>query len=350
MTREVVGAEPPDTAREPMVIVFDLGELTHQSETLSAPPVEPISLRVRRFRPPSWRLGLVLVTVIALATAAGWHLGADRVESRQAALTQAHPPALAWLTFMGSTDDEASGQPHIVLDLNVMNLGSTELRVHSVISRTSRGAATATLRPNDTVVAAPGETAHRIVDVGGQCSSAYSGASLQIDLQLGAPGLDVTSAQVNTVDDGSIGVPYAEVLQTLCTKSPPVFGDGGVNGIYVQQTSHAEAAVLVLTNHATLPRHVHFATSETDGFVLHTTPRGDRVLGPGRSVSVLLTFTVSDCRDVGRLTNYAQGVTLQVKPTSEGGSAPAARAVVSELGLGESLLAPLGAAVQKACH
>jgi hypothetical protein len=350
MTREVVGAEPPDTEREPMVIVFDLGELTHQTETAPAPPIEPISLRVRRFRPPSWRVGAALVATIALATAAGWHLGADRVESRQAALTQAHPPALAWLTFMSSSEDTVSGQPHIVLDLNVMNLGSTELRVHSVVSRTSKGAATATLRPNDTVVAAPGETAHRIVDIGGQCSSAYSGASLRIDLQLGATGFDVTSAQVNAVDDGSIGVPYAEVLQTLCTKSPPVLGDGGVNGVYVQQTSHAEAAVLVLTNRATAPRNVHFATSETDGFVLHTTPRGDRVLGPGRSVSVLLTFSVRNCRDVGRLTNYAQGVTLQVTRTGEGGSTPAVHAEVSELGLGESLLAPLGAAVQKACH
>jgi hypothetical protein len=333
-----------------MVIVFDLGELTRGPQTLSAPPIEPISVRVRRFRPPSWRVGAALVAVIALATAAGWHVGADRVQTRQAALTQAHPPALAWLTFMGSTDDEASGQPHIVLDLNVMNLGATELRVQSVVSRTSRGAATATLRPNDTVVAAPSETAHRIVDVGGQCSSAYAGASLRIDLQLGAPGPDVTSAQVNTVDDGSIGVPYAEVLQTLCTKSAPTFTDGGLNGIYVQQTSHAEGAVLVLTNHATAPRHLHFATGETDGFVLHTTPLGDRVLGSGRSMSVLLTFTVSDCRKVGRLTNYAQSVTLQVEPTGEGGSTPAVHAELAELGLGESLLAPLGAAVQKACH
>jgi hypothetical protein len=350
MTREVVGAEPPNMTTEPMVIVFDLGELTHGTGTTPAPPLEPVSVRVRRFWPPSWRTAAGLVAVIALASAAGWHLGADRVQSRQAALTQAHPPALAWLTFMGSTDDEASGRPHIVLDLNVMNLGSTELRVRSVVSRTSHGAATATLRPNDTVVAAPGETAHRIVDVGGQCGSAYAGASLRIDLQLGASSLDVTAAQVNTVDDGSIGVPYADVLRSLCARADPVSTDGGLNGIYVQQTSHAEGAVLVLTNHATAPRHVHFATGETDGFVLHTTPSGDQVLSPGGSMSISLTFTVSNCRDVGRLTNYAQSVNLQVEPMGEGGSTPAVHAQVARLGLGESLLAPLGAAVQKTCH
>ena len=55
MTREVVGARPHDTDAEPMVIVFDLGELTHGPET--PPALEPITARVKRFRPPSWRAG-----------------------------------------------------------------------------------------------------------------------------------------------------------------------------------------------------------------------------------------------------------------------------------------------------
>ena len=349
MTREVVGAWPPETTGEPLVIVFDLGELAHDAPGVRADPPAPMADRMRRLHRPPVKAAIAIMVALTLATAAGWHVGTGRAESRQAALIQAHPPALAWLTFMGSSNDVASGLPHIVLDLNVMNLGPTELRVTSVLSTTVKGTATADLRPNSTVVAAPGETAHRIVDVGGQCGTAYSGARLRVDLQLGRSPYDRTTAQVNTVDDGSVGVPYGDVLQALCAPSSPVVTAGGLDGVYVQQTSHAEGAVLVVTNHATAPREVGFAIAERDGFALRTSPRRLPVLGSGRSYSILVTFTVTDCRDVGRLTNYADGVTLQVRPTDLSARARAANDP-AELSLRDVVLAPLGAAVQKACH
>ncbi len=150
MTREVVGAQPPDTARRADGHRLRPRRADPRDPDRRPRRREPIALRVQAvpaYRPGGWAPPCVAV-VARWPVAAGWHLGAERAESRQAALTQAHPPALAWLTFMGSTNDDVSGQPHIVLDLNVMNLGATELRVASVVSRTSKGAASAALRPN----------------------------------------------------------------------------------------------------------------------------------------------------------------------------------------------------------
>jgi len=293
-----------------------------------------------------------LGALVAVAAVAGWHVGTGQAESRQTALTRAHPPALAWLTFLSDESNEVSdGGPHVVLDLNIMNLGSTDLWVSSVLSHTATGTADVRLRPNPTVGATPGETAHRVVDVRGDCTTAYTGASLQIDLLIAqSDGVDRTSAQINTVDDGSIGIPFADVLGLLCQNAGQPLADGGLDGIYVQQTSSAHGAVLVITNHSSSLRTVRFNTAETDGFRLHSEPRGIQVLGAGRSVSVLLTFSVSNCHDVGRLTNYADGVTLQVRRGGQDITTITSMDPTAQLGLRDSLLAPLGAAVAKHCQ
>jgi hypothetical protein len=347
VTREVVGTEavgPPAPTPAP---VFDLGELVHGPAPRSRPPAEPIGLRMRRVRPPSPRVVAVVLVAGLLALAAGWHLGTGRARSEQAALTQAHPPALAWLTFLGGSDAQPTPTPHTVLDLNIMNLGQTDLRVTSITSHTEVGTATARLRPNATVVAAPGETAHRIIDLDGSCATTYAGASLDVNVAIGRAGGPITPARVTAVDDSSIGVPYAAILNLFCQDSAPV--EGGLGGIFVQQTSSATSARLVLTNRSGHDKQIDITTGEEDGFDLVAFPRAPFVLGPGRSQSVLLRIGVSSCKDVGRLSNWADAVSLRITSRIQTGADAADDTGPSQLGLRDVLLAPGGAAVQKAC-
>jgi hypothetical protein len=347
MTREVVGTEAFGPASSTLVPLFDLGELVHGPAPTTQPPPEPMLERVRRFRPPSRRAMAVLVMAVVVAVAAGWHVGTGHAQSEQAALTRAHPPALAWLTFLGGSNDQAPSSPHTVLDLNIMNLGGTDLRVSGIASHTDSGTATARLRPNDTVVAAPGETAHRIIDLSGSCATSYTGASMQVDVVLGRPGGVRTTGQVTAIDDGSIGVPYGEILNVFCQQTAPV--EGGLSGVYVQQTSSATSARLVLTNRSGHDKQVNITVGEHDGFGLVAFPWAPFVLGPGRSQSVLLRVGVGSCQDVDRLSNWADGVSLRVTSRIQTGADAADDTGPAQMGLRDILLAPAGAAVQKAC-
>ena len=346
MTREVAGSQPDLGAAAPGVLVFDLGEL--RPAGVSSPPVgrEPLVSQLKRFRPPPRRTALAVVVIACLAAAAGWQVGAGRTESRQAAQTQAHPPALAWLTFLASSASGEPGRPHTVLDLNIINLGSSDLRVTGVVSRTAAGTAQVQLRPNPTVVAAPGETAHRILDVRSSCTTPFVDASLQVDLRFGGEGERSTPAHILAAYDGSVGIPYPDILRVLCSTSDRS-SPGGLSGVYVQQTSSAGRATLVLTNRSAYPREVQLRSLEAGSFAVVTDPRTPLVLGPGRSTSVLLRVNVRSCAGAGRLSNWADGVSLRIQP-QDGGGGDADGA--TELGLRDALLAPAGAAVQRTCR
>ena len=106
-------------------------------------------------------------------------------------------------------------------------------------------------------------------------------------------------------------------------------------------------AALVLTNGTPTPRRIDFTTLESDGFRLLSSPGTPLVLAAGDSTSVFLTVAVDGCGGVGRLTNWAEGVSLEVTTIGNRIDPDAADNPPDQYSLRDVILAPLGAAGQR---
>ena len=110
----------------------------------------------------------------------------------------------------------------------------------------------------------------------------------------------------------------------------------------MQQTSSAGRATLVLTNRSSTARLVTLRSRESDSFRVVTDPGTPLRLAPGGSASLLLRVEVVHWAGAGRLSNWADGMTLVVQ--SSRAADPAT------LGLRDVLLAPAGGSVAATCR
>jgi hypothetical protein len=180
------------------------------------------------------------------------------------------------------------------------------------------------------------------------CASPYVKAALEV--RFSDPAGDKPNRQVVIDDsaDPSLGNSFLLALNQVCARPTANRTENGVDGVFVEQTSSAIGAALVLTNGTPNPRQVDFTTLESDGFELLTSPGTPLVLDPGASMSVFLTIKVDSCDNVGRLTNWAEGVSMQVSSQGRGNQG-SDRTAPDSYSLRELVLAPLGAAVQRTC-
>ncbi len=327
---------------------FDLGELSQEPEAEPAAPPLPLAERLGRLSETSRRVGWALAAIALVAAAVGWQVGGDRARGAAAARLAATPPVMAWVIDDGPNASSSPADPHTILELHVANLGPNPIRLNTLVPRTDRGFATATFLASDPVLVGPGRTTSTDVAVHPDCASAYAKASLEV--LFSSPAADHPNQRVVIDDsaDPSLGNSFLLALNQVCARPNADRTENGVDGVFVEQTSSAVGAALVLTNGTPNPRRIQFATLESDGFELVTSPGSPLVLAAGASISVFLTIRVDGCDSVGRLTNWAEGASMQVSsPESDASSDQTAPDSYS---LREVVLAPLGAAVEKACH
>jgi hypothetical protein len=199
------------------------------------------------------------------------------------------------------------------------------------------------------VTIAAGRTTNADVLVHPDCRGTYARAALQVNFSV--PASDKTNENVVIDDsaDPTLGDSFLLSLNRVCADPTSDTTENGVDGVFVQQTSSAEGATLVLTNGTPTPRRIDFSSLESDGFRLQASPGTPLVLAAGDSTSVFLTIAVDGCSGVGRLTNWAEGVNLQVSTVGNRIDPDAVDDPPDQYSLREVILAPLGAAVQKAC-
>jgi hypothetical protein len=348
MSREVAGSEPDDAARPAPIVDIDLGEIGH-----APPPDEPgphPRLRlIERFAQVRalHRQTLAAIGLVALlAAAVGWQVGGTRERAAVAARNKAKPPVLAWLVYDGPDLSSTPQRATAHMELFVANLGQQPITLRSISSTGSGDAVRAGLATDEPLTISPGGNGHTSVVVREDCTATYTSATLH--LAVTSPGTGSTRMDVPTSSDGTIGTPYLMALNQLCI-TPRSGEQGGVDGVFVDSTSAVQGAVLVLTNNTDGRRQVSFATLESDGFRIEASPAAPLTLAPGAGASVLLTFKVTSCKSIGRISNFASGVSMQVRSPDEDLGNTAALDPPAEMGLRDLVLAPLGAAVQKAC-
>ena len=317
MTRETLGPAGRDEGASTAPSVdFDLGEIGRPAATPRLQR-EPLTDRWRRWRSVSWRTLAAVAAVACLAAAVGWQIGGGRERAQVAAQARARPPVLAWALYDGPDPSSTARSPRGLLQVHVANLGRTEITVTSISSRVAQGNATATLLSHAAVsIPAGGNGAVEVV-MAPDCSTTYLDATLLVSLTAptetgGSVHLDVPAST-----DPSIGTPYDMSLNQLCNYPTQAIAGQGLSGVFVDPTSSADRATLVLTNRARTGRKISFATVESDGFELVTDPPGTMLLAPGESESILLTIRVTSCKGVGRLSNWADGVSLQVRAQND---------------------------------
>jgi hypothetical protein len=331
------------------VVDLDLGELSREPELEPPPPRLPLRERFTNLGVTSWRIVWSLVAIALVAASIGWQVGGSRARTAAAERLENRPPVMAWVIDDGPNSSSSPANPHTILELHVANLGSRTVRLNTLVPQTDRGFATAQFLARQPVTIGPGQTTSTDIEVHPDCAAAYVKAALEV--QFSDPAADQPNRRVVIDDsaDPSLGNSFLLALNQVCARPTANRTENGVDGVFVEQTSSAVGAALVLTNGTPNPRKVDFATLEADGFELLTSPGSPIVLGPGASMSVFLSIKVDSCANVGRLTNWAEGVSMQV--TSQGnGSAISDRSGPDSYSLREVVLAPLGAAVERSCH
>jgi hypothetical protein len=333
---------------DPPVVDLDLGELSHGPEADPPAPPLPLAERLSRLSATSRRVGWALAAIALVAAAVGWQVGGDRARNAAAARLQAKPPVMAWIIDDGPNNSSSPSDPHTILELHVANLGTRPIRLNTLVPNTDRGFATATFLAAAPVIVDPGRTTSTNIAVHPDCASAYVKASLIV--LFSAPAADRPNERVVIDDsaDPSLGNSFLLALNQVCARPTADRTENGVDGVYVEQTSSAVGAALVLTNGTPNPRRIQFATLESDGFELETSPGSPLVLSAGASISVFLSIKVDGCDNVGRLTNWAEGATMEVSSPENGASAD--RSAPDSYSLREAVLAPLGASVERACR
>jgi hypothetical protein len=348
--RGVVVCETVDLTmdHDPSVVDLDLGELSHEPEGETPAPPLPLAERLSRLSATSRRVGWALAAIALVAAAVGWQVGGDRARNAAAARLQSTPPVMAWIIDDGPNDSSSPADPHTILELHVANLGTRPIRLNTLVPNTDRGFATATFLAAGPVIVDPGRTTSTNIAVHPDCASAYVKASLAVLFSAPAAGRPNERVVIDDSADPSLGNSFLLALNQVCARPTADRTENGVDGVFVEQTSSAVGAALVLTNGTPNPRRIQFATLESDGFELETSPGSPLVLSAGASISVFLSIKVDGCDNVARLTNWAEGATMEVSSPESGASAD--RSAPDSYSLREVVLAPLGAAVERACH
>jgi hypothetical protein len=333
----------------PAPVDFDLGELTQGPEPEPPRPPLPMRERLGRLGLLSWRAAWVAVALALVAASIGWQIGGTQARTAAAERLASKPPVLAWIIDDGPNGSSSPSDPHTILELHVANLGSRAVRVNSVVPQTDRGSARATILGPQPVTIEAGQTTSTDIEIHPDCGGTYAQAALQV-LISAPPGRTANERLViDDTADPSLGNSFLLALNQVCARPTADRTENGVDGVFVEQTSSALGAALVLTNGTPNPRKVSFSTLESDGFRLQTSPGAPIVLRPGDSISVFLTIKVDGCDGVGRLSNWAEGVSMQVTSAGSGTAVQTDVEPPDQYSLRDVMLAPLGAAVQKAC-
>jgi hypothetical protein len=353
MTREVMGADSnPSDERPAPIVDIDLGELEHLPARGEREPRIPLSERVeqlsQRWREVGWRVTVAIVVVAVCAAAVGWQASANRSRTTAAEQPSTKPLILAWLSYEGVDPGSQAGLPNATLQVHLANFGPNTLELSSVTSTVDSGSVTAQLLPGQPVQIAAGQTTTTAVQIHANCVSDYGHAALHFGVRplTGSSGPHGT---VDPVSDPQLGESYLNILNQLCANGGEGSGGGGVNAVYFEQESDSTGATIILDNRARGVRRIAFSAADSDGFVLHTSPSGTQVMQPGQSISIRLTVSVTSCRAAGRLSNWAQTVNLTVKNSTTDDDSLADQSAPAEMGIGDAILAPLGAAVVRAC-
>ena len=334
---------------QPSVVEFDLGELSREPEPEPPPPRVPFREQLDRLGMRPMRLLWGVVAIAVVAAAIGWQVGGNRARTAAAERLESKPPVLAWLIDDGPNSTSSPANPHTVLELHFANLGSRTVRINSAAPQTDRGQASATILASRPVTIAAGQTTSVDLLVHPDCGGTYAKASLQVNFSVPADAKPNENVIIDDSADPSLGNSFLLSLNQVCAHPVADRTENGVDGVFVQQTSSAVGAALVLTNGTPAPRRIEFTTLESDGFHLLSSPGTPLVLAAGDSTSVFLTIGVDGCTGVGRLSNWAEGASMQVTTIGNRIDPDAVDNPPDQYSLRDVILAPLGAAVQKAC-
>jgi hypothetical protein len=329
-------------------VEFDLGELSREAGTEPLPRL-PLRERLARARTTYRHVGWAIVAVALVAAAVGWQVGGTRARTAAQERLESSPPVLAWLIDDGPNSSSSPANPHTVIELHFANLGARTVRLNSVVPQTDRGRASATILSPHPVNIGAGKTTSADILVHPDCGGTYAKASLRVNFSVPASTKPNEQVVIDDSADPSLGNSFLLSLNQVCAHPTADRTQNGVDGVFVQQTSSAVGAALVLTNGTPTPRRIDFTTLESDGFRLLSSPGTPLILAAGDSSSVFLTVAVDGCGGVGRLTNWAEGVSLEVTTIGNRIDPDAADNPPDQYSLRDVILAPLGAAVQKAC-
>ena len=331
------------------VVEFDLGELTHHADLEPRPTRVPMREQLGRLRLSAAGLAAAVVAVAVVAAAIGWQVGGTTARTAAAERLESTPPVLAWVIDDGPNSSSSATNPHTVLELHFANLGSRAARINSVVPQTDRGSASAIILSPRPVTIGAGKTISADLLVHPDCGGTYAKASLQVNFSVPAANKPNENVVIDDSADPSLGNSFLLSLNQVCAHPTADRTENGVDGVFVQQTSSAVGAALVLTNGTPTPRRIDLTTLESDGFRLLSSPGTPLVLAAGDSTSVFLTVAVDGCAGVGRLTNWAEGVSMEVTTVGNRIDPDAVDDPPDQYSLRDVILAPLGAAVQKAC-
>jgi hypothetical protein len=333
---------------QPSSVDFDLGELSHEAGS-EPPPREPLRERLARARRTYRHVAWAIVAVALVGAAVGWQVGGTRARTAAQERLESSPPVMVWLIDEGPNGSSSPANPHTVMELHFANLGSRPARLNSVVPQTDRGRASATILSSHPVTIGAGKTTSADILVHPDCGGTYARASLLVNFSLPAGSKANEQVVIDDSADSSLGNSFLVSLNQVCLHPTADRTENGVDGVFVQQTSSAVGAALVLTNGTPTPRRIDFTTMESDGFRLLSSPGTPLVLAAGDSTSVFLTVAVDGCAGVGRLTNWAEGVSLNVTTVGNRLDPDAVDNPPDQYSLRDVILAPLGAAVQKSC-
>jgi hypothetical protein len=348
MTREVVGTEPAPGPATPTAVEFDLGELPRLAED-SAPPREPITVRLRRWHATGWSAAAVALVAALLAGLAGWQIGADHRQRALEDAQTAHPAVFGWVVDGGPNLASGPDDARANIELHVANLSPDPIRIESVAITTDRNDATVRLDGYARDQIAPQDNAIAQLVARVACTSDYQGAFLTVLLTQYAPDGTQRPVRITVGADGRIGDLVGSVLNRVCiypTRDDP---ESGVDGLVVDQTTGASGATVTVTNHSSGLRQVQITSDESPAFQLVSSVPDERVLRPGDVLEIRLQVRVLHCNAIVGLKEWASSIVLDVLRRGNTLQASATGDVETGFGLPDLMLVPGGAAIQKTC-
>ena len=264
---------------EKPVVDFDLGELSREPELEPPPPRLPLRERLTNLGLPSWRIGWRRRDRAGGRRdrlAGGWQPGAHR----RLRTAGEPPPVMAWVIDDGPNSSSSPADPHTILELHVANLGARPVRLNTLVPQTDRGFATAQFLARSR---SRSGRARRRAPTSRCIRTARPYVKASLEVQFSVPAADRPNRRVVIDDsaDPSLGNSFLLALNQVCARPTANRTENGVDGVFVEQTSSAVGAALVLTNGTPNPRKIDFATLESDGFRLLTSPGTPIVLAAG---------------------------------------------------------------------
>jgi hypothetical protein len=354
MTREVMGPAPAaPAAGADLTADFDLGELERADAPRGPRDREALADRWRRWRSRSWPVWswsalAVVVLLASVAGFAGWHVGGQRSRDQAEARISANPPVIAWLVDNGVDPSSGPDDAREAVELHVLNVGPDPVQLRAV-SAQSEGGHFVVHRPRVAASLLPnGDASVTTMVLAASCDGDYTKASVSVGLaRVDSHGTE-RLATVKAGGEPSLGSAVPDLLSQLCAS--PVPGQQSPGGVDIAQTSGTSGATVTVTNSSAGPRQVELTSDESPAFALVQSEQGPQELRPGQSLDLRVRVRVLKCNAIVGLQDWASTISLEVTHRGESVGDSATSDVSESYPLGDLVLVPGGAAIQKACN